>query len=166
MSTMRYLSPYHFNHSLVNIWVYIQYVKRLQTLMQFSYLPHQITHLRYRTQCCRSLYPEITVVLSYMYFISYPSDIFLVTLELWYLDIVVLCSLDNTLSNKIKRILQEGINSNPTPHHLPSSSYPYLTNLALYHLTNSTLIYFLILCYSLSHPIASSILVFRRLAHI
>lgn len=104
MSTMRYLSPYHFNHSLVNIWVYIQYVKRLQTLMQFSYLPHQTTHLRYRTQCCRSLYPEITVVLSYMYFISYPSDIFLVTLELWYLDIVVLCSLHNTLSNKIKRI--------------------------------------------------------------
>lgn len=105
MSTMRYLSPYHFNHSLVNIWVYIQYVKRHQTLMQFSYLPHQITHLRYRTQCCRSLYPEITVVLSYMYFISYPSDIFLVTPELWYLDIVVLCSLHNTLSNKIKRIL-------------------------------------------------------------
>lgn len=105
MSTMRYLSPYHFNHSLVNIWVYIQYVKRLQTLMQFSYLPHQTTHLRYRTQCCRSLYPEITVVLSYMYFISYPSDIFLVTLELWYLDIVVLCSLHNILSDKIKRIL-------------------------------------------------------------
>lgn len=166
MSTMRYLSPYHFNHSLVNIWVYIQYVKRLQTLMQFSYLPHQITHLRYRTQCRRSLYPEITVVLSYMYFISYPSDIFLVTLELWYLDIVVLCSLHNTLSNKIKRILQEGINSNPTPHHLPNSNYPYLTNLVLYHLTNSTLIYFLILLSYQYLPTNYSITTFRRLVYI